>query len=91
MVPVILEPGIAIAPEDSLPSLKDFFLLVWGHQKDNMVGFPGFQDSKVCCKLVFGKSACQVQNILFKKNIIFLYSSTLMMAAWRGEGPVFCS
>ena len=64
MVPMILEPGIAITPESSLPSIKDFSHLVWGHQNDNMVRFPGFQDSKVCCKLVFGKSACQGRNIL---------------------------
>ena len=30
MVPMILEPGIAIAPEDSLPSLKYFILLETG-------------------------------------------------------------
>ena len=65
MVPIINEPGIVIAPDYALPSFKDFILLTWGHQGDSMVGFPGFQDDKVCCKPVCGMSTCQVHNIMY--------------------------
>ena len=62
MIPIIEENGINRTPEGVLPSVKDFFKMVWGHHNDNISGFRGI--STVCCKVILGSIICQVYNTI---------------------------
>ena len=50
MIPILEEDGIAMAPVDTLPSVKAFIQMVWGHLGDNINSFKGFSHNDMCCK-----------------------------------------
>ena len=88
MIPILEEAGVAVAPLDALPTIKDYIKLVWGHFTGEENFKVDFSKGSVCCHPTGwrsgGMSPCQ----MVQMEIIFIHN--IMKGAQRmcGEGTV---
>ena len=50
MIPILEEAGVAVAPLDALPTIKDYLKLVWGHFTGEENFKVDFSKGSVCCQ-----------------------------------------
>jgi hypothetical protein len=69
MIPILEEAGVAVAPLDALPTIKDYIKLVWGHFTGEENFKVDFSKGSVCCQPTGwrsgGMSPCQRGAMVF--------------------------
>ena len=56
MIPILEEAGVAVAPLDALPTIKDYIKLVWGHFTGEENFKVDFSKGSVCCQPTDGRT-----------------------------------